>query len=77
MRVISMEMGADIVGVFARFVDLCNNVESAMQKATGTKFAHSKHLGYILTCPSNLGTGLRASMMIKLPLVGALGVLRS
>merc|ERR1711904_91164 len=28
------------------------------------------HLGYILTCPSNLGTGLRASMMVKLPLLG-------
>ena len=26
MRVISMEMGHDIVNVFKRFVDLCNNV---------------------------------------------------
>lgn len=25
------------------------------------------HLGYILTCPSNLGTGLRAGVHIKLP----------
>merc|ERR1712216_292111 len=33
--------------------------------------SHSEHLGYILTCPSNLGTGLRASMMVKLPLLGA------
>ena len=71
MRVISMEMGADIVAVFSRFVDLCNNVEKVMTKASGTKFAHSEHLGYILTCPSNLGTGLRASMMITIPLTGA------
>ena len=71
MRVISMEMGFDIVNVFKRFVDLCNNVESSMKAASGTKFAHNEHLGYILTCPSNLGTGMRASMMIKLPLVGA------
>ena len=71
MRVISMEMGFDIVNVFKRFVDLCNNVESSMTAASGTKFAHNEHLGYILTCPSNLGTGMRASMMIKLPLVGA------
>ena len=42
-----------------------------MEKASGTKFAHTPHLGYILTCPSNLGTGLRASMMITIPLVGA------
>lgn len=27
----------------------------------------NEHLGYILTCPSNLGTGLRAGVHIKLP----------
>jgi len=26
---------------------------------------HSEHLGWILTCPSNLGTGLRAGSMVK------------
>ena len=30
---------------------------------------HNDHLGYILTCPSNLGTGLRASIMVKVPLL--------
>jgi len=29
---------------------------------------HNDHLGYILTCPSNLGTGLRAGAMVKVPL---------
>jgi len=71
MRVISMEMGHDIKSVFVRFVDLCNKVETSMKDASGTTFAHSDHLGYILTCPSNLGTGMRASMMITLPLVGS------
>ena len=32
---------------------------------------HSDHLGWILTCPSNLGTGLRAGCMVKLPLFSA------
>lgn len=32
---------------------------------------HSEHLGFILTCPSNLGTGLRAGAMIKIPLLSA------
>ena len=27
------------------------------------------HLGYVLTCPSNLGTGLRAGVHIKIPLL--------
>jgi len=30
------------------------------------------HLGWILTCPSNLGTGLRAGAMVKVPLFSAL-----
>ena len=28
---------------------------------------HNDHLGWILTCPSNLGTGLRAGAMVKVP----------
>ena len=67
MRVISMEMGYDIISVFKRFVDLCNNVEKSMKESSGTTFAHTEHLGYILTCPSNLGTGMRASVHLKIP----------
>lgn len=37
-------------------------------KAEGYDFMHNDHHGYILTCPSNLGTGLRASAMMKVPL---------
>jgi creatine kinase len=69
LRVISMEMGPDIKNVFSRFATLCNEVEKVVKEA-GLSFAHSEHLGYILTCPSNLGTGLRASMMVKLPTLG-------
>merc|ERR1712182_171309 len=29
------------------------------------------HHGYILTCPSNLGTGLRAGAMVNLPLLSS------
>jgi protein-arginine kinase len=29
---------------------------------------HNDHLGWILTCPSNLGTGLRAGAMVQVPL---------
>jgi len=28
---------------------------------------HNDHLGWVLTCPSNLGTGLRAGAMVKVP----------
>jgi len=36
-------------------------------KADGYDFMHNDHHGYVLTCPSNLGTGLRAGTMVKLP----------
>jgi protein-arginine kinase len=31
------------------------------------KFAFNNHIGYVTTCPTNLGTGLRASIHVKLP----------
>ena len=30
-------------------------------------FAYDDHLGYLTSCPSNVGTGLRASVMVHLP----------
>lgn len=36
-------------------------------KKDKTEFMWNEHLGYVLTCPSNLGTGLRAGVHIKLP----------
>jgi creatine kinase len=67
-RIIAMEMGADIKNVFTRFVQGCDAVQEVV-KAEGYDFMHNDHLGYVLVCPSNLGTGLRASMMIKLPML--------
>merc|ERR550537_733439 len=69
-RIISMEMGADIKNVFERFVLAVNTCESVVKKE-GFDFMHNDHLGYILVCPSNLGTGLRASVMVKVPLLSA------
>lgn len=40
-------------------------------KADGKDFMHNDHLGWILTCPSNLGTGLRAGAMVKVPLISS------
>merc|ERR1712064_127730 len=36
-------------------------------KKEGYDFMHNDHLGWVLTCPSNLGTGLRAGAMVKVP----------
>lgn len=38
-------------------------------------FAYDNRLGYLTACPSNLGTGLRASVMLHLPALQLLGKL--
>jgi creatine kinase/arginine kinase len=61
LRIISMQKGAGIKEVFDR---LCRAVRT-IQKFC--EFAQDDHLGYITSCPTNLGTALRASVHIKLP----------
>jgi len=68
MRIISMEKGDNIKKIFVRFATACNEVQKIL-KAEGYDFMHNDHLGYVLTCPSNLGTGLRAGAMMKIPLI--------
>ncbi|XP_039251207.2 creatine kinase, flagellar-like isoform X1 [Styela clava] len=65
-RVISMEKGGNMRRVFARFCEGLNKVEKAI-KGKGFNFMWNDHLGYILTCPSNLGTGLRGGVHLKIP----------
>jgi creatine kinase len=64
-RVISMEKGGNMKAVFERFCDGLQKVESSIKKQ-GFDFMWNEHLGYILTCPSNLGTGIRAGVHVKL-----------
>jgi len=64
LRIISMQPGSDILSVFTRL----SIAAAAIEKVA--KFAHDDHLGYITSCPTNLGTALRASVHIKLPLLG-------
>ena len=61
MRIISMQKGGDIKAVFSR---LSRAVQALQKRLT---FAFSEHLGYITSCPTNLGTAMRASVHIALP----------
>jgi len=70
MRIVSMQKGDDVKEVTARFMRACDGVQKVL-KAQGYDFMHSDHLGYILTCPSNLGTGLRAGSMMLIPKLSA------
>ncbi|XP_033121064.1 arginine kinase-like [Anneissia japonica] len=65
-RIISMEKGGNMKAVFERFCKGLKEVEKHIQD-NGKEFMWNEHLGFILTCPSNLGTGVRCSVHAKLP----------
>uniref|UniRef100_A0A8C2RYJ7 Creatine kinase S-type, mitochondrial n=1 Tax=Capra hircus TaxID=9925 RepID=A0A8C2RYJ7_CAPHI len=65
-RVISMERGGNMKRVFERFCRGLKEVERLIQER-GWEFMWNERLGYILTCPSNLGTGLRAGVHVRIP----------
>ena len=61
LRIISMQQGGDIKEVFTRLVKAIKSIE------TKVPFSYSYHLGFITSCPTNLGTAMRASVHIALP----------
>lgn len=64
-RIIAMEIGGNIKSVFERFCQLSAAIKETAEKK-GTKLMWNNKIGFMGTCPSNLGTGLRASVMVKL-----------
>lgn len=66
MRVICLQKGNDLLEVYSRLIRLLGFVESHL------KIAEHKKWGFLASCPTNVGTGLRASVHIKIPLVSAL-----
>jgi len=61
MRIFSLEQGADIYSVFDRLVRGLRAIEALVP------FAKDDRYGYLTSCPTNLGTAMRASVMIRLP----------
>ena len=58
MRIVSMEKGDNVKRIIERFAKATSTIQECL-KNEGYDFMHNDHLGWILTCPSNLGTGLR------------------
>jgi len=67
LRIISMQMGSDVAGVFERLARGIKAVEASILKESGKKFMLDPRYGYIHSCPTNLGTGMRASVHVTLP----------
>lgn len=45
--------------------DLINKLDDGLEKTL--EYAYDENLGYLTACPTNAGTGLRASVMLHLP----------
>merc|ERR1719260_593563 len=67
LRIISMQMGGDVRGVFDRLARGIQAVGDSVKAESGKDFMLDEKYGYIHSCPTNLGTGMRASVHEDLP----------
>eukprot|EP00301_Raphidiophrys_heterophryoidea_P024422 c7926_g1_i1.p1 GENE.c7926_g1_i1~~c7926_g1_i1.p1 ORF type:complete len:369 (+),score=107.30 c7926_g1_i1:48-1154(+) len=63
LRIMCMQKGTILNAVFDRL----HSVLDTIDKIPGLSFAKSAWAGYVTSCPTNLGTGMRASVHIALP----------
>lgn len=56
-----LRRGLDLEGAWTLIDELDNEIEALVD------YAFSPSLGYLTSCPTNVGTGLRASVMLHLP----------
>lgn len=71
LRMMCLRPGGDIQGVFETLTTGVREVEREL-RARGRHFAHDSRLGYLTSCPSNVGTAMRASVHVRLVNLGRL-----
>ncbi|MBO5747166.1 MAG: ATP--guanido phosphotransferase [Clostridia bacterium] len=69
LRIQVLKVGENLEEAYS----ICDMIDSAIGKKL--KFAFDERLGYLTECPTNLGTGMRASLMLHLPVLKASGEL--
>jgi len=67
LRIISMQSGGDVRAVFDRLARGIKAVGDSVKAESGKDFMLDPKYGYIHSCPTNLGTGMRASVHVDLP----------
>lgn len=70
LRIQAMTAGADLTKVFEEVNKIDDYIESTLD------YAYDKELGYLTACPTNVGTGMRASYMMHVPALETTGQLR-
>ena len=64
LRIIALKQGGDVRGVFALLAEAVTALSAQLT------FHFSEQLGYLASCPTNLGTSMRASVHMSLPELG-------
>ena len=67
IRLQVIKPGLDLEGAYAEADETDNILEKHLN------YAFDERLGYLTQCPTNLGTGMRASVMLHLPALAAAG----
>ncbi|WP_036944056.1 protein arginine kinase [Pseudobacteroides cellulosolvens] len=55
-------------------LDLCNRTDDIISEKI--EYAYDEKIGYLTSCPTNIGTGIRASVMLHLPAITMSGYLK-
>ena len=63
----SLKTGGDVKGVFERLARGIEGVRTSVKEESDKDFLLDEKYGYLHSCPTNLGTGMRASVHIDLP----------
>lgn len=71
LRIQCMAPGFDLAKCFEN----ANIIDDAIEQSAD--YAFDSHLGYLTCCPTNLGTGMRASVMVHLPALTMSGNINS
>jgi creatine kinase/arginine kinase len=66
LRIMAMAKGSDVQAVWDLFYSGVEAVHKGVQ-ALGDDFVFDKARGYLSSCPTNIGTGMRASVHVDLP----------
>ncbi len=65
LRIMCMKESMDLLEVFSNLKEMLDTIESI----DDINFAKHDDYGYVTSCPSNLGTGMRASVHIQAPVL--------
>jgi len=66
LRIMAMAKGSDVQAVWDLFYSGVEEVHKGVKKQ-GDDFVFDKARGYLSSCPTNIGTGMRASVHVDLP----------